>query len=197
MNTSELPRLVPEEYRAALADAMELYEITTPKRVTAFIAQIAHESARFTRMVESLNYSPHRLLQVFPKHFLPAEAVQFAHDERRIANRVYGGRMGNGTEATGDGYRFRGRGFIMLTGRNAYRNAGKHLGEPLEDEPERAAQPNIAALIAADYWATRGCNELADADKYETITRAINGGLNGHEDRLRLMAEINNEWRTK
>ena len=117
MNTSELPRLVLEEYRAALADAMELYEITTPKRVTAFIAQIAHESARFTRMVESLNYSPHRLLQVVPKHFLPAEAVQFAHDERRIANRVYGGRMGNGTEATGDGYRFRGRGFIMLTGR--------------------------------------------------------------------------------
>lgn len=197
MNTSELPRLVPEEYRAALADAMELYEITTPKRVTAFIAQIAHESARFTRMVESLNYSPQRLLQVFPKHFLPAEAVQFAHDERRIANRVYGGRMGNGTEATGDGFRFRGRGFIMLTGRNAYRNAGKHLGEPLEDEPERAAQPNIAALIAADYWATRGCNELADADKYETITRTINGGLNGHEDRLRIMAEINNEWRTK
>lgn len=197
MNTSELPRLVPEEYRAALADAMELYEITTPKRVTAFIAQIAHESARFTRMVESLNYSPQRLLQVFPKHFLPAEAVHFAHDERRIANRVYGGRMGNGTEATGDGFRFRGRGFIMLTGRNAYRNAGKHLGEPLEDEPERAAQPNIAALIAADYWATRGCNDLADADKYETITRTINGGLNGHEDRLRLMAEINNEWRTK
>lgn len=197
MNTSELPRLVPEEYRAALADAMELYEITTPKRVTAFIAQIAHESARFTRMVESLNYSPQRLLQVFPKYFLPAEAIQFAHDERRIANRVYGGRMGNGTEATGDGFRFRGRGFIMLTGRNSYRNAGKHLGEPLEDEPERAAQPNIAALIAADYWATRGCNDLADADKYETITRTINGGLNGHEDRLRLMAEINNEWRVK
>lgn len=197
MNISELPRLVPEEYRHALADAMELYEITTPKRVTAFIAQIAHETARFTRMIESLNYSPQRLLQVFPKYFLPAEAVQFAHDERRIANRVYGGRMGNGTEATGDGYRFRGRGFIMLTGRNAYRYSGRHLGEKLEDEPERAAQPNIAALIAADYWATRGCNDLADADKYETITRTINGGLNGHEDRLRIMAEINNEWRTK
>lgn len=197
MNISELPRLVPEEYRHALADAMELYEITTPKRVTAFIAQIAHETARFTRMIESLNYSPQRLLQVFPKYFLPAEAVQFAHDERRIANRVYGGRMGNGTEATGDGYRFRVRGFIMLTGRNAYRYSGRHLGEKLEDEPERAAQPNIAALIAADYWATRGCNDLADADKYETITRTINGGLNGHEDRLRIMAEINNEWRTK
>jgi len=197
VNTSELPRLIPEEYRSGLADAMELYEITTPKRVTAFIAQIAHECARFTRMIESLNYSPQRLLVVFPKYFTPAEAVQFAHDERRIANRVYGGRMGNGTEATGDGYRFRGRGFIMLTGRNSYRNSGRHLGEPLEDEPERAAQANIAALIAADYWATRGCNDMADADKYESITRAINGGLNGHEDRLKLMAEINNEWRAK
>ena len=197
MNPADLPRMVPDEYRHALADAMEMYDIIAPRRAVAFLAQIAHESARFTRLVESLNYSPQRLLAVFPKYFTPAEAVQFAHDEERIANRVYGGRMGNGPEATGDGYRFRGRGFIMLTGRNAYRYSGRHLGEPLEESPDRAAQANVAALVAADYWAARGCNEFADADKYESITRAINGGLNGYEDRLRIMAEINNEWRAK
>lgn len=195
MRADELPRVVPDEYRSPLADAMELYEITTPKRVVSFIAQIAHESAGFSRMVESLNYSPQRLLQVFPKYFTPAEAVEFAHDDERIANRVYSKRNGNGDEASGDGFRFRGRGFICLTFRNNYRWMGKHLGEPLEDDPDRASQANIAALVAADYWAAKGCNELTDADKYESVTRAINGGLNGHEDRLKRMADIWNEWR--
>ena len=100
----QLPTLVPEEYRAALSDAMELYEIDTPLREVSFIANIAHESAMFTRLVESLNYSPQRLMSVFPKRFTAAEAVEFAHDEKRIAERVYGGRMGNGPEGSGDGW---------------------------------------------------------------------------------------------
>lgn len=188
-----LPSFVPDEYRIPLAEAMELYAIDTPKRIAAFVAQLAHESAGFTRLVESLNYSPQRLLAVFPKHFTPAEAVQFAHDEQRIAERVYGGRMGNGPEGNGDGWRYRGRGFVMLTGRNQYRYIGRHIGEPLEDLPDRAAQPNIAAVAAADYWAAKGCNELADEDRYEAITRAINGGLNGYDDRMRWQARARNE----
>ena len=195
MRPEELPRIVPEQYRIPLADACEMYEITTPSRLFPFIANIAHESAMFTRLVESLNYSPQRLLAVFPKYFTPAEAVEFAHDEQRIANRVYADRMGNGPEESGDGWKYRGRGFIQLTGRNQYRYSGRHLGEPLEDDPDRAAQPNVAALVAADYWASKGCNELADENKHEAIVRAINGGLNGYDERLRIMAQIVNEWR--
>lgn len=192
-----LPRIVPEGVRGPLSDAMELYEIDTLPRICPFIANLHHESAGFTRLVESLNYSPQRLLAVFPRRFTPAEAVEFAHDERRIAERVYGSRMGNGPEGSGDGYLYRGRGYIQLTGRANYRASGKRVGEPLEDSPERAAVPAIACVIACDYWHINGCNELADEHKYESIRRVINGGLNGLEDVLALQASIVNEWRER
>jgi len=192
----QLPRVVPDEYRAALSDAMEMYEIDTWLRIIPFIANIAHECQSFTRLVESLNYSPQRLLAVFPRRFTPAEAVEFAHDEKRIAERLYGGRMGNGPEGEGDGWLYRGRGYIMLTGANNYRNSGKRVGEPLLASPERAAVPGVAAFIAADYWQSRGCNELADDRKYESIRRAINGGLNGFDEVNTIQAKILNEWRT-
>lgn len=191
----QLPTLVPEEYRAALSDAMELYEIDTPLREVSFIANIAHESAMFTRLVESLNYSPQRLMSVFPKRFTAAEAVEFAHDEKRIAERVYGGRMGNGPEGSGDGWNYRGRGFLMLTGRNQYRYSGRRVGENLEDVPERAAVPGVAAVIAADYWHKAGCNLMADEKRFESIRRAINGGLNGLEDVYAIQSKIINAWR--
>ena len=191
----QLPTLVPEEYRAALSDAMELYEIDTPLREVSFIANIAHESAMFTRLVESLNYSPQRLMAVFPKRFTAAEAVEFAHDEKRIAERVYGGRMGNGPEGSGDGWNYRGRGFLMLTGRNQYRYSGRRVGENLEDVPERAAVPGVAAVIAADYWHKAGCNLMADEKRFESIRRAINGGLNGLEDVYAIQSKIINAWR--
>ena len=192
----QLPRVVPDEYRAALSDAMEMYEIDTWLRTIPFIANIAHECQSFTRLVESLNYSPQRLLAVFPKRFTPTEAVEFAHDEKRIAERIYGGRMGNGPEGSGDGWLYRGRGYVMLTGANNYRNSGKRIGEPLFDSPERAAVPNVAAFVAAEYWQSRGCNELADDRKYESIRRAINGGLNGFDEVNIIQAKILNEWRT-
>lgn len=191
----QLPTLVPEEYRAALSDAMELYEIDTPLREVSFVANIAHESAMFTRLVESLNYSPQRLMAVFPKRFTAAEAVEFAHDEKRIAERVYGGRMGNGPEGSGDGWNYRGRGFLMLTGRNQYRYSGRRVGENLEDVPERAAVPGVAAVIAADYWHKAGCNLMADEKRFESIRRAINGGLNGLEDVYAIQSKIINAWR--
>lgn len=191
-----LPRLVPEEYRGALSDAMELYEIDTLPRIQPFIANLYHESAGFTRLVESLNYSPQRLLAVFPKRFTPAEAVDFAHDERRIAERIYGGRMGNGPEGSGDGFLYRGRGLIQITGRANYRASGKRIGEPLEESPERAAVIPVACVIACDFWHIKGCNELADENKFESVRRAINGGLNGLEDVLAIQSRLINEWRT-
>lgn len=188
-------RSVPDHFAGPLRDAMELYEIDTPLRIVAFLAQVAHESAGFTRLTEDLNYSPGRLLAVFGKRFTPAESIDFAHDDVRIAERVYGGRNGNGPEGSGDGYRYRGRGFLMLTGRANYRATGKRIRELLEEDPDRAAIPEVAAVVAADYWAFNGCNELADAEKYEAITRAINGGMNGYDDRMAWQAKILNEWR--
>lgn len=191
-----LPRIVPDEFRQPLADAMELYEIVAPARAFSFIANIAHESANFTRLVESLNYSPQRLLAVFPKRFTPTEAVDFAHDEKRIAERVYGGRMGNGPEGSGDGFLYRGRGLIQLTGRANYRASGKRVGEPLEESPERAAVIPVACVVACDFWHIKGCNEFADENKFESIRRAINGGLNGLDDVLAIQSRLINEWRT-
>lgn len=191
------PDFVPAEYHQALTDAMDLYEIDAPNRAFAFLANCAHESAGFTRLVENLNYSPQRLAAVFPRRFTAAETVDFAHDEQRIAERIYGGRMGNGAEGTGDGFAYRGRGFLMLTGRNQYRYIGRHIGEPLEDQPDRAAIPGVAALVAADYWASKGCNLMADAGRWDAITRAINGGMLGHEERLAWQARFANAWRDK
>lgn len=176
--------MIPERFEKHLDDACQMYDIESPERVAAFLAQVAHESAGFTRLEEDLNYGPARLLQVFPRKFTAEEAVEFAHDAPRIAERVYGGRLGNGPEGSGDAWKFRGRGLIQLTGRANYRKAGRALGVPLEDEPEKAADPLIASLVAAWYWAENGCNELADAGRFDAITRAINGGMNGYEDRV-------------
>lgn len=175
---------VPVEYITPLEDACVTFNIDTPQRQSMFLAQLAHESAGFTRLVEDMNYGPGRLLAVFPRRFAPEEAVEFAHDGPRIAERVYGGRLGNGPEGAGDGWRYRGRGFIQLTGRGNYRKAGRALVLPLEDEPELAAQPREAAMVAGWYWEENGCNALADAGRFDAITRAINGGMNGYADRL-------------
>lgn len=175
---------VPVEYITPLEDACVMFNIDTPERQSMFLAQLAHESAGFERLEENMNYGPGRLLQVFPKYFTPAEAVEFAHDGERIAERVYGGRLGNGPEGAGDGWRYRGRGFIQLTGRGNYRKAGRALVLPFEDDPDLAASPREAAMVAGWYWEEHGCNALADAGKFEQITRVISGGLRGQDDRL-------------
>lgn len=174
---------VPLEYITPLEDACVMFNIDTPQRQSMFLAQIAHESSGFERLEESMNYGPGRLLAVFPRYFTAEEAVEFAHDGPRIAERVYGGRLGNGPEGAGDGWRYRGRGFIQLTGRGNYRKAGRALVLPLEDDPDLAANPREAAMIAGWYWEENGCNALADAGNFEGVTRRINGGLNGYDSR--------------
>ena len=132
---------------------MELYAIDTPQREAHFLAQVAHESGGFTRLEENLNYSPAGLLKTFAKYFTPEEATEFAHDGRRIANRVYAGRMGNGDEASGDGWLYRGRGLIQITGRNLYRRCGGGIGVDLENGPDildrSLARGPVSCLVLA------------------------------------------------
>lgn len=167
-----------------LSDACGLFEINTPGRESAFLAQTAHESGGFTQLSEDLDYSAQGLLQTFPRYFTPQECADFARNPERIANRVYANRMGNGDEDSGEGYVFRGRGLIQITGLDNYRLCGQALGVDLVSNPELLVQPTYAALSAAWFWSSNGCNELADAGNFAGITRRINGGLRGQDDRL-------------
>lgn len=173
-----------------LNDALIRWEISTPERVAMFLAQCAHESGGFKHLVENLHYSAASLLALWPHRFTADEAVHMAYNEEAIAERAYGGRMGNGPEGSGDGYRYRGRGIIQLTGRDNYRRCGQALGTDFETMPEAVQREKWAAQSAGWFWATNGCNALADAGDYEAITRRINGGLNGYADRQAWLSKV-------
>lgn len=175
----------------ALLPALAKYEINTPARVAAFLAQCGHESAGFTAKRENLNYSAKGLLATWPRRFNPTKAQSFHRQPEKIANEVYGGRLGN--DKPGDGWRFRGGGFIQLTGRGNYRRVGHAIGVPLEDKPEDIERLDVSALAAAYFWASSGLNALADdlleddddAD-FLAITKIINGGTKGRDERRAL-----------
>lgn len=180
-----------------LTEAMAAFEIQGQARVPRFLGQIAHESARFSRLVERLSYSAERLREMGkangPRSRWAAAAAQadtLARNPEALANFVYGARLGN--VHAGDGWRYRGRGYKMLTGAANYAEAGAALrdwiGVDLVANPDAAAEPRVAAWIAAWFWHSRGLNAQADAGHDETITRRINGGLIGHADRLALSA---------
>ncbi|WP_455387456.1 glycoside hydrolase family 19 protein [Petrachloros mirabilis] len=187
-------------WSSAINMACLKFDITTPLRQAAFLSQIGVESAHLTALVENLNYSEQALLEIWPDHFTPAQAAEFGRtathpaNQEAIADLAYGGRMGN--TSTGDGWKYRGRGLIQITGRDNYKAAGNALGLPLEDEPDRAALPNEAALTAAWYWYQHGCNRMADNRLIVAITQAINGGTNGLPDRQRLYAMASAELAT-
>lgn len=170
-----------KQWAEVVLAAMKAYGINTPLRQAHFLAQAGHESGGFKRLVENLNYSADGLRATWPTRFTAASAAEFARQPEKIANRVYGNRMGN--VEPGDGWKYRGRGIFQLTGRENYARAGKALGLPLEREPERLESPEAAALTAAWYWHDRGLNALADADDLMAVTRRINGGLHGLDDR--------------
>lgn len=176
-------------YWGPLNATAERYEINTPRRVACWLGQLAHESQGFKRVVESLNYSAARLLVVFPKYFDAALAEEYARNPARIASRVYGGRMGNGSEATRDGWHFRGRGLIQITGRENYQRCGDALGVDLIKRQSLLEQPMYAALSAGWFWDRAKLNDRADRMDIAGITRAINGGTNGAEDRIQLTAK--------
>ncbi|WP_330213597.1 glycoside hydrolase family 19 protein [Pseudomonas sp. Z18(2022)] len=181
-----------------LNTAMSKYGIVTPKRIAAFIAQIGHESSHLTRLVESLNYRADRIVALGNAaspgsrwRSLVPRAAELAGSSARMGNAVYGGRMGNGPEASGEGYIYRGRGLIQITGKDNHRACGEALGIDLINHPELLEQPRYAALSAAWYWSVNGLNTLADSGDMQNIGSLINTGSkgkvpNGAADRLAL-----------
>jgi putative chitinase len=173
---------------SALNDAMAAFKIQGPLRVAAFLAQVGHESGQLRTLVENLNYSAEGLIRTWPKRFTLVTAAAVARKPEQIANIVYGSRLGNGPPVTGDGWRYRGRGLIQVTGWVNYQECGTALNLNLLSKPELLEQPTYAALSAAWFWSSNGLNELADAGQFEAITRRVNGGLNGQAERLKLWA---------
>jgi len=173
---------------AAIPEACLEFDISTGERIAAFLAQMDHESDGFSRLVENLNYSAERLRAVFPRFFPTFMRAQTyaARGPQAIANLVYGGRIGNGDEFSGDGFRYRGRGLPQLTGLANYLRAEKALSLPLVAFPDKLLEPGPAARVGAWFWSQAGCNDLADAGDFSGITRAINGGLNGLPHRVEL-----------
>jgi len=179
----KLPDAQRAEYLPFLNDAAGKFAIDTPLRAAAFIAQTAHESAEYSRFIENLNYSAQGLLNTWPKKFTAKLAAAYARQPDRIASYVYACRMGNGDEASGDGWRYRGRGVIQITGKDLYQACGSGLGVDLAASPELLEQPHFAFLSAAWFWGSRKLNDLADRGDLVGITRVINGGTNGLEER--------------
>jgi putative chitinase len=169
-----------------LAEVFHRYEINTPERQAAFIGQCAHESGNFKTLEENLNYSAESLMKVWPSRFPTMEAAKPYHrNPEKIANKVYGGRMGNGPEETGDGWLYHGRGLIQLTGKDNYMLASDALSMDFIHSPDYVLVPKYAALTAGWYWNKRSLNKEADAKDYTAMTKKINGGVIGLDDRIK------------
>ena len=174
-----------DHWHEAIDQLLPDYEINTPARVAAFIAQCAHESGNFVFVKENLNYRAASLMKTFGKYFPTQElAQQYEKRPEKIANRVYASRMGNGDEASGDGYRFCGRGLIQLTGRDNYTFFAGSLGIDVEEASEYLSTFEGAAQSACWFWETNNLNRFADSGDIKGLTRAINGGYIGLEDRI-------------
>lgn len=174
------------EWHKALTKLLPVYGIDTPLRVAAFIAQCAHESANFIVLRENLNYRWESLRKTFPKYFPTDDlAKQYEKQPQKIANRVYASRMGNGPEASGDGWKYHGRGLIQLTGKTNYQKFADASKKSLDDVPEYLKSFDGATESACWFWKTNNLNRFADVKDMEGLTKAINGGLNGYPDRLK------------
>jgi len=168
---------LPKDVSDAFNKFADLYGINTKQRVAAFLAQVSHESNGFKSIIENLNYSAARLVQVFPKRIDAATAKRIERNPELIANHVYGGRMGN--TQTGDGYKFRGRGYIMLTGKDNYSDMAKKFGMDLDDFVKYLETPAGAMRSAMQYWVDHECNQCMDKSLFKSVTQKINGGSIG------------------
>ena len=172
-----------EHWCEALNKILPDYDISTPARMAAFIAQTAHESGGYTALHENLNYQAASLCRVWPSHFNAGNADQYAHNPERIANRAYSGRMGNGDEASGDGWRFCGRGLIQLTGKSNYQAFADSVQMSIDDVPAYLQTFEGAIQSACFFWENTNLNAVADTGDIEHMTKIINGGTLGLEDR--------------
>jgi putative chitinase len=191
LTEGQLAQLIPgnpyiADWYEALEQCLPDYDINTPQRVAAFVAQCAHESGGFRVLKENLNYRAVTLRKVFPKYFPNDQiAAQYAGKQEMIANKVYGNRMGNGDENSGDGFRYCGRGLIQLTGKNNYQLFAESIETPVEDIPQYLATFEGAVQSACWFWESNNLNQWADRGDILTLTKRINGGTIGLEDRIK------------
>jgi len=175
-----------DHWYEALCKILPDYEIDTPQRVAAFLAQCSHESGGFRALKENLNYRPETLVKLWPSHFPNMEvANQYAHNQEKIANRAYANRMGNGDESSGDGFRYCGRGLIQLTGKDNYQAFADSIQTPVEEVPEFLGTFEGAIQSACWFWENGNLNQWADAGDILTLTKRINGGTIGLDDRTK------------
>jgi len=193
VDINKLKGHIPDNVIAQIPSVMSTFKIDTALRLSHFLAQCGHESAGFKAIQENLNYGAKGLLGIFKKYFpTEAKALQYERKPEKIANLVYGSRMGNGDEVSGDGYKFRGRGYIQLTGKNNYVAFGKSINEDIAANPDLVAT-KYPLLSAAWFWSSNSLNALADkgADdaSVTAITKRVNGGTIGLPDRIKHFKE--------
>jgi putative chitinase len=187
VNSEQLKKLhIGAEWVDALNETFNTFGIATQRQQSAFIGQCGHECGNFRVLKENLNYRAATLMKLWPKRFPTLEiANQYAGQPSKIANKIYSNRMGNRDEASGDAARFIGRGCIQLTGHANYFHAGQALGVDFVMEPDLVATPKYAALTAGWFWSTHNCNNLAEAADWVGLTKKINGGTIGLDDRVK------------
>jgi putative chitinase len=177
---------IGEQWVDALNETFARFDISSPIRQASFIGQCGHECGSFKVLEENLNYRAETLMKLWKSRFPTIEiANEYARNPKKIANKVYSSRMGNRDEASGDGYRFRGRGCIQLTGHANYFHAGKACGEDFVMNPDLVATPKYAAMTAGWFWNTHKLNQYADNRDFLMMTKKINGGTIGLDDRIR------------
>lgn len=179
--------IIPATVLNELPDTFKVFNITSPLRIAHFLSQCGHESGSFKFVRENLNYPPEGLLKVFGKYFNSQNVMSYARNPEKIASRVYANRMGNGDEESGDGYKFRGRGYLQVTGKDSYRAFGKKIDVDLISNPDLIAT-TYPLLSAAWFFDTNGLIKMSDngssEDVIKLITKRVNGGFNGLDDRI-------------
>lgn len=187
VNAEQLKALhIDPKWVDPLNETFDRFGILTPRQQAAFIGQCGHECAHFRVLEENLNYRAETLTKLWAKRFPTLEfAKQYERNPKKIANYVYANRMGNRDEASGDGFRFRGRGCVQLTGSANYYHAGKALGVDFIMEPDLVATPQYAALTAGHFWNTQKLNPIAESGNNLALTKKINGGTIGLDDRIK------------
>jgi len=187
MNLIKLKGIIPDQVLTELPLTIEKFKIDSSLRISHFLAQVAHESNNFSAKVENLNYSKEGLLKIFPKYFTAATALQYQRQPEKIASKVYANRMGNGDETSKEGYTFKGRGYIQLTGKDNYTNFDKIVEDNILANPNLVAE-KYPLLSAAWFWDKNNLNSIADlGESTEVITKVskkINGGVIGLQDRI-------------